>query len=243
MKLVIAGSTGYVATELIRQALAHSKITSIIALGRREAPLPSDAELHDSKAKLRSIICHDFEVYSDSIKAELAEADACIWAIAIPPSKLQSVTWEEACKISRDYAVTAVKVISQLRRDSVPSKFRFIYISGSNAERDPSKKPPRLGDYCLMRGEAEIGVLASAQESNGAVEACIAKPGLIESPHKTVAPDRAVNVPRINLSDLSAALLDQVVNGFEKDTLQNEDLIRIGRSLAAQGSSWRVIRR
>ena len=35
MKLIVAGSTGYVATEVIRQALSHPAITSIIALAGR----------------------------------------------------------------------------------------------------------------------------------------------------------------------------------------------------------------
>lgn len=78
MKIVIAGSTGFLATELIRQAIAHSGITSVIALGRREASLPAGTE---SNRKFRSVICKDFENYSEDIKSELAEADACIWYV------------------------------------------------------------------------------------------------------------------------------------------------------------------
>lgn len=36
-------------------------------------------------------------------------------------------------------------------------------------------------------------------------------------------------LPHIDLPDVAAALLDQVVNGFEKDTLKNDDMIRIGQ--------------
>lgn len=82
MKLVIGGSTGFVATELIRQALEHPKITSIVALGRREI-LPSP----DEGSKLRSIVCDNFENYSDSVKKALENADACIWygLNSVPP--------------------------------------------------------------------------------------------------------------------------------------------------------------
>ncbi|GAW14980.1 hypothetical protein ANO14919_043880 [Xylariales sp. No.14919] len=241
MKVIIAGSTGFVATELIRQALAHPKVTSIIVLGRREISLPPNAE-----AKLKSIICRDFENYSDSIKAELAEADACIWTIAVTPSKSKLVAWEEVCKISRDYAVTAIETISQLRHDRPTSRFRFVYISGVAAERDPSKKPLIMGDYCLMRGEAETRILKCAQESKGTVEACVVKPGLIEDSSKTGMLTKAVRsvgtavlgLPKVDLQEISAALLDQVINGFDKDTLENEDLVRIGqRSLTEQRSS------
>ena len=79
MKLVIGGSTGFVATELIRQALEHPRITSIVALGRREI-LPSP----DEGSKLRSIVCDDFKSYSDSVKRGLENADACIWYALTP---------------------------------------------------------------------------------------------------------------------------------------------------------------
>ena len=79
MKLVIGGSTGFVAEELIRQGLKYPAITSIVALGRREAPTPSDADA--SASKLKSIIVEDFESYSESIKKEIENADACIWYV------------------------------------------------------------------------------------------------------------------------------------------------------------------
>jgi transposase len=79
MKLIIGGSTGFVATELLSQALKNPAITSIIALGRREATLTADADSNAAKAKLKSIICDNFEEYPDSVKSELENADACIW--------------------------------------------------------------------------------------------------------------------------------------------------------------------
>jgi hypothetical protein len=36
--------------------------------------------------------------------------------------------------------------------DAGPAKpFRFLYMSGSNSQRDPAKKPWLLGDYSVMR--------------------------------------------------------------------------------------------
>jgi uncharacterized protein YbjT (DUF2867 family) len=39
MKLIITGATGFVGTEVIRQALSNSTITSIIALARKPSQL------------------------------------------------------------------------------------------------------------------------------------------------------------------------------------------------------------
>lgn len=67
------------------------------------------------------------------------------------PSRLKTVSWEDACEICREYAIVSIKTISQLPRDTTKGPFKFIYISGHVAERDPAKKPWMLGDYALMR--------------------------------------------------------------------------------------------
>ena len=61
------------------------------------------------------------------------------------------MAWDEVRKICVDYAVNAVDTFSKLPRTDKTGPFRFLYISGSNAERDPAKKPWILGDYCVMR--------------------------------------------------------------------------------------------
>lgn len=74
----------------------------------------------------------------------------------------------------------------------------------------------------------------------------MAKPGLIDAPgkssfvggiFKSVACS-VIGLPQIENSQVAATLIDQVVNGFEKDTLLNQDLARIGsKVLADQNSS------
>ena len=38
-----------------------------------------------------------------------------------------------------------------------------------------------------------------------------------------------VSIPSVSVTECSATMLDQVVNGFDKEPLVNEDLVRIGR--------------
>jgi hypothetical protein len=71
--------------------------------------------------------------------------------IAVTPSQLKKMPWEETRKICFDYTMKGLETISQLPRDSAGKPFRFLYTSGANSERDPSKKPWVLGDYSLMR--------------------------------------------------------------------------------------------
>lgn len=76
MKLVIGGSSGFVGTELVRQALSNPAITSVIGLSRRETPVPSSDA---NAAKLKSVVCDDFGNYSETVKKELEDVDAFIW--------------------------------------------------------------------------------------------------------------------------------------------------------------------
>lgn len=88
MKLVVVGSTGFVATEVIRQALSNPTVTSIVALGRRATPLPQRLGSETDTAKFKPLICNDFENYPENVKQELAGADACIWYVNDPSNHL-----------------------------------------------------------------------------------------------------------------------------------------------------------
>jgi hypothetical protein len=259
MKLIVAGSTGFMGTEVIRQAIANPAITSLIALSRRPTPVPANAG--PDVAKLKSVVCEDFENYSEAVKRELAGADACIWTIALTPSQSMKATLEETRKICLDYLVTGLETISKVPRPDGKA-LRFIYMSGAKVARDQSKRPWVLADYSLLRvsfpyipyimvtdllilkGECENRVFAHARASNGAMEVCVAKPGFIGVPPGRIGPvmsalgavARAVlSVPAVDVSEAAASMLYQAINGIEQDTLSNEDMIRVGKeALAAQ---------
>ncbi|KUI55332.1 Protein fmp52-1, mitochondrial [Cytospora mali] len=231
MKVAIGGSTGFVGTELVRQALAHPAITAVVGLSRRDTPVPPGSEANATK--LTSVVCNDFETYSQDVKKELHGTDACIWTIAVTPSKQNTLPFDDVCRISRDYAVTAIKALASGPREH-GQPFRFIYVSGIGARRDRAEAESDkflvergLVEYCLMRGDAESQILTFADKSSGEVEASVARPGLIHGPGKerrTIA-----GVPYIELHELAAALLDQVMNGVGKDTMMHDDLVQLGQ--------------
>jgi len=72
-------------------------------------------------------------------------------------------------------------------------------------------------------------ILKYGAESKGTVQSCVAKPGLIDHPSRERK--EIPGVPHIELVDIAAALLNQISNGFEKDTLSNNDMIRIGQKV------------
>lgn len=81
------------------------------------------------------------------------------------PSNSHNVPFEEVCKISRDYAVTAIQTLGGKSSSSSSSSprgsdrpFRFIYVSGlfvnrDRAELEKNKMLVQRGmvEYCAMR--------------------------------------------------------------------------------------------
>ena len=84
MKLIVAGASGFVGTEVIRQCLSLPMITSVIALARRPVSAPSDLDHHAVVSKLHSVVLDDYGTYPEHVKKELAGADACIWYVNPP---------------------------------------------------------------------------------------------------------------------------------------------------------------
>ena len=84
-------------------------------------------------------------------------------------------------------------------------------------------------------------MLAFASAHPGQTEVSVAKPGLILQPGSVIHWLKAtalwfvMSLPSVSVVDISAGMLDQVVNGFEKDPLMNEDLVRLGKKSLSEG--------
>ena len=167
--------------------------------------------------------------------------------------------WDEVYRVCYEYTLVGLRAIFEARGLNKTTPLRFLYMSGVAAERDQSKTPWFKPRYSLMRvraiflappplqnsgghltsaqGETESQVLAFASTHPGQVEVTVAKPGAITQPGNTFHWLRSwllwlvASVPSIGNDEIAAAMLAQVVDGFEKDPLPNADLVRIGQKV------------
>ncbi|KAK7740891.1 hypothetical protein SLS62_010949, partial [Diatrype stigma] len=228
------GASGLCGQELVRQSLTRKEITSIVAVARRPVVAPDNLPAGADASKLRSVVVKDYfataDEYPEDVRKEFAGAAA---TVAILPTQLGSYTKEEIRRVCLESAVAGIDVMCQ----AGPAKpFRFLYMSGAGAERDQSKRPKVMAEYSLLRGEAESEVLAYAAKHDG-VEASAARPGMIFGPGQI--PRRIFGAVigaltcmwNINNDALCRILLDQVITGFTKDPLSDQDLSRMAKEL------------
>jgi nucleoside-diphosphate-sugar epimerase len=82
MKLILAGATGFLGTEVLHQALADARITSVVALGRRPTSIPALLPSGANADKLDSVVVPDFAgELSNDVLRHFADADACVWYV------------------------------------------------------------------------------------------------------------------------------------------------------------------
>ncbi|PVH92936.1 hypothetical protein DM02DRAFT_259013, partial [Periconia macrospinosa] len=146
MKLIIVGATGFLGTELLRQALARSDVTSIVAVTRRA--LPASKEGNNGQGKVTNVVVKDYDVYDETAKRAFRGAEGCIWTIAITPRRSTSFPWDEVVRICQTSTLVGLRTMVE----SEPANpFRFVYVSGAAGERDPTKKSWYKPEYMSLR--------------------------------------------------------------------------------------------
>ncbi|KAJ5098122.1 hypothetical protein N7532_005123 [Penicillium argentinense] len=151
MKVVLTGTTGFAGREVLNQYLQNPSITSIVVLSRCELPA------HD---KLKVVVLEDFTSYPDFVREAVQGADACIWTLGITGAKAPD---DETAHVSIDYTIAAARFFYE----TCKKPFRFVYCSGTAAERDQKKPLWFMQIFRRIRGQVEIELLAFADEHSG----------------------------------------------------------------------------
>ncbi|KAJ7170496.1 hypothetical protein C8R43DRAFT_1120920 [Mycena crocata] len=225
MKFVLTGATGFVGGEVLAQCRRNPAISSIVVLTRRPLPEPIAAD-----NKVQAIIMDDFKTYSDQVAHQLADADACIWAIgaraAVP-------------EVEIDYPLALARAIIRTRTPQ-QKPFRYIYCSGILAERDQSKALWVAQSSRRIKGAAENSIIAFAKEKQHKDhwETYIAKPGMVLRADGDVLKNIVTSFQgNVKVNVLAAALIDVVSQGSKEQTLQNAEIVSRGTTALLQDST------
>ncbi|KAJ5682235.1 hypothetical protein N7462_005400 [Penicillium macrosclerotiorum] len=237
MKVIIAGATGLVGSELIRQSLEMREISEVVALARK--PVQVDSGVNTSK--LRIVVIADYGEYSEDVMAEFAGADACIWTVAVTPFRTGGFDFAEVKRVCQECTLLGFEAIYR----AGPSRpFRFLYFSAEGTSQGPAEESSAwfMRDYQIMRGETEMMVQKLPTKFTN-VEVAIARPGVVTNNTTFLRSVLAslfdlTNIftralPNVSRRELVAAVLSQVVYGFDQEILSNADLVRIGQTSLA----------
>ncbi|KAK4548439.1 hypothetical protein LTR36_009349 [Oleoguttula mirabilis] len=175
MKIVLAGSTGFIGKEILDQCVAHNYIEQIFCLTRK----PLDQSYFKGKRghKVTEIIHDNYEEYPDSLLRRLRDegVDGCIWALGGTGGRIdQYKSLEEAQRVGINYPIQAAEAFAKqlataLSPQLMPKKkfpFRFVFVSGWGAEQNQFRKLWIWNDSRHIKGAAEKGLFDVADNSD-----------------------------------------------------------------------------
>lgn len=208
MKIILTGATGFVGTEVLRQALADPEIDEVIVLTRRPLAV--------SDPKLEALVLPDFLDYSGV--GDRLQADACIWALGVSQTAVTSD--EEYVRITFDYAMAAARAML-----AANPALRFCFVSGRSADQE--EKSAVLQGRIKGRTERELAKLSPNVFNFRPAFIKSSRPG-VERPFvarffEPVAGvvDRFTETFSVDCGTLARALLDVAKHGHERHLLDN----------------------
>ncbi|KAH8647602.1 hypothetical protein BGZ60DRAFT_391177 [Tricladium varicosporioides] len=222
MKLILAGTSGFIGQEVLSQALSNSCITSIVALSRRPLTGPNADD-----SRLTNIILEDFTAYTPEVISQLKGADGCVWTLGA-----KSTDAEVVRRVSLEYVMSAAKAFSGVAKEEGKT-FRFALTSGIVTVRDQKKNIWLYPEARKLGGEAETTLLDFAKQNEKSFEAYIARPAGVRAKDGMNLDCVVGTSYSIKVDELAASLIDAVVTGNEKRTWENKDLVTKGREVLA----------
>ncbi|KAL8773560.1 MAG: hypothetical protein Q9209_001665 [Squamulea sp. 1 TL-2023] len=203
MKVILAGSTGFIGQEVLEQCLQNPIITSIVALLRRDLKL--------SNPKLKIAIVDNFLEYPESVSQNMEGAEACIWCLgrAWMPDN------DAARKVCLEYTMAAAMELTSTCATTANSKnrkFCFVYLSGAAAERDQTKPLWFKQDYRRIRANQER------------FESIIFRPGLVLAKETNFRDMVRGLGPSVSVDKLAGAMINKALEGGGSQIVENSEI-------------------
>ncbi|KPL13670.1 MAG: epimerase [Bacteroides sp. SM1_62] len=214
---ILFGATGMIGQGVLIEALEHPQVASVLSISRRSCGV--------QHTKLTEIIHDDFLDYA-AIKDQLSGFDACFFCLGVSSAGISPETYYA---ITHDYAVAAADVLSRLNPDMV-----FCFISGAGTD-DQEKSRMR---WARVKGKAENSLKSFPFKG-----LFLMRPAYVQH-RKGVRPSFmfyrifAPVYPLLrflfpktvtNTEEVGRAMINAVLFGAEKQTLENRDIIELAK--------------
>eukprot|EP01116_Phalansterium_solitarium_P013407 TRINITY_DN30766_c0_g1_i1.p1 TRINITY_DN30766_c0_g1~~TRINITY_DN30766_c0_g1_i1.p1 ORF type:complete len:231 (+),score=42.90 TRINITY_DN30766_c0_g1_i1:79-771(+) len=216
MKVIIAGATGFIGSEVLRKCLAVNKFTSVVVLSRR----PLEDGLAKNNPKLKVVLMNDFANYTPEVLSELSGAVCCVWAQGAPRASP-----EVDRQVNFEYPLAAARAFASIGATSA-KRFRFVYLSGILAVQDQQKKLWIAESSRHLRGQLEVELLNFAKQQPNRFDVYIARPGgVLKTSGVSPMAVLGLFMPTLRVDHLAVALAelasrgDDAVKVWESDPL------------------------
>jgi uncharacterized protein YbjT (DUF2867 family) len=228
LRVVVFGSTGTAGSEAVRQCLADPRIVEVRAVTRRETGT--------TDAKLREIVCDDFEALPGMDDA-FTGVDACFFCLGISQSQARGE--DHYRQITVTFALSAARAL----RERSP-EHTFHYLSGQGA--DPSGKSMFM--WARVKGEAENALQALDLRRlfihrPGYIhpERAFAKPGIGAATARALFPVVRAIAPgsAIRAVELGRAMIEATLSDAPGGVLENRAI----RAFAERGPAATAVER
>lgn len=217
---ILFGATGHIGQGVLIECLEHPDVNSVLVIGRSSCGI--------EHAKLSEIIHNDFMDYS-SITDQLTGYNACFFCLGVSSVGMSA---EDYSRITVDYSVKAAEALSAANPDMT-----FCFISGAGTDE---KEKSRM-KWARVKGRAE-----NALKEFPFRDVYLMRPGYIQ-PMKGVKtrlkmyrimgplyPVWRFLFPKMvtNTIEVGLAMINAVLYGYEKQTLETSDIVKLARKEA-----------
>lgn len=214
---VLFGATGMIGSGVLIECLEHPEVRSVLVIGRKSCGVKHQ--------KLTEVIHQNFLDYS-AIEQKLSGYSACFFCLGISSNGMSE---EEYHTITHDYAVKAGEVLVKHNPGMT-----FCFISGMGA--DDTLKSRLM--WARVKGKAE-----NSLKSLPFKRVYVMRPGFVQPEKGIVSPHVLYRLfrpfypvvkflfPKLvsTTSEVGMAMINAVRYDTGKQTLENEDIIKLGR--------------
>lgn len=224
MNVLIVGATGMIGKGVLKECLRSHQITEVVTVSR----LP----LAENSDRLRQIVRDNFDkIDRDKAFLSLTDLDACFYCLGISSSGIKE---QEYNALTHDLTLKFAQPLSKQN-----AKMTFIYVSAVGA--DTSQQGRTM--WARIKGKTE-----NALKNIGFSRVYFFRPGLIQPLNgiqsktksyrimyklmapvfpllKMVAPSSFVTTEQIGV-----AMINLAKDGYQKQTLEVEDILACSRS-------------